>query len=826
MDKQTINWQNRLLGRYRLQRLLGRGAMGEVWQAEDTQYHRLVAVKLLPAVLRSEQHYLRMFEQEARAAATLDHPHILHVHDFGETEIEDGEVITYIVMPCVNGGTLRERLRAANSPLSAAEGLHYLKQAAQAIDYAHSQQVLHRDIKPSNMLLNEQWLLLADFGLARLLTSDTYRSRTTIGSGTPEYMAPEQARGRAEAASDRYSLAIVAYQVFTGQLPFKDGTPYDILLKQISTPPPPARRFNPSIPAGVERVLFRGMAKQAAYRYPSCAAFIEDLERTWRGDEPSDNIPVLSQPQQQQGQYTTEMIPPSSPTMAPMSLPPAIQQQAPSSAPSFPPVMPQPQSSSQAATQYNNHPEGMPLSAAQLQDYNTPTYVSNYARPTQIYPPDQSAPGEQPRKVGRRAMLIGGVTAATAVVAGGTWLFITHNQPAAPLKPTPTPTPIPGPRVIMSGRPVLNLTGHSDTINNTLWDPKGRYLATAGEDSRMMVWDLGQLLQKPPTAIQSVNQPLDSWKLKNEMFSNDVAWSPDSSMLAATDGETGMFFLYDPQPPKKDPKTVVDSTLDKSDPFNLPSYRSPAWQPKGNLLAAIESQLGSNPIKITLWQNDNFSTPTASLTYTDPEEKDQPTLFVCAWSADGAYLAGSTSNAKVIVWDIKSRQVKTVLKLPDRTKGKDIPIVYRLALTWSPADPNMLAVWWADSVVVCDINQPQPLFQLGTDDPVPLTPPKDIKKGQDWFPLVNGIAWSPNGRYIAASYARSARAYIWDLKGGSSKKAKDGVTQIQDFFFPKEGEPGHSNTVVDLSWSPDGRYLATGSFDKTAIVWLVDQAST
>jgi serine/threonine protein kinase len=181
LNKRSRNWQGKTLQQYRILGLLGRGGMGEVWLAEDTLLRRQVAMKLLLPVLASDQHYLQDFAYEARAAAALEHPHILALHDFGEYAISTDEMVVYLVMPYVSGGSLRDRLRRMEGPFPVNEGMHYLRQAAQAIDYAHSRHVLHRDIKPANMLLQQDWLWLADFGLAKLLTSETYRSRTHAG---------------------------------------------------------------------------------------------------------------------------------------------------------------------------------------------------------------------------------------------------------------------------------------------------------------------------------------------------------------------------------------------------------------------------------------------------------------------------------------------------------------------------------------------------------------------------------------------------------------------------------------------------------------------
>ncbi|HEU5230574.1 MAG TPA: serine/threonine-protein kinase, partial [Ktedonobacteraceae bacterium] len=249
---QSKDWQGQMLGRYQMIRMLGRGGMGEVWLAEDTQLRRQVAVKLLPLVLASDKDYLQAFEAEARTAASLDYPHILPVHDFGDVPLANGEIVTYLIMPYIDGGTLRDLMRSSGQLVPLEKSMRYLRQAAQAIDFAHSQRVLHRDIKPANMLLQQDWLFLTDFGIAKLLTTATNRSQTHSGAGTPEYMAPEQIQGKAEAASDLYSLAMTAYQLFTGTVPFKGETPYEVLIKHMQETPTSPRQLNPTIPLTVD----------------------------------------------------------------------------------------------------------------------------------------------------------------------------------------------------------------------------------------------------------------------------------------------------------------------------------------------------------------------------------------------------------------------------------------------------------------------------------------------------------------------------------------------------------------------------------------------
>src|SRR5579859_5957270 len=254
----SIQRPGQMVDRYRLLQLLGRGGIGEVWQAEDTQLRRQVAIKLLNPVMRTEEEYLRAFADEARVAASLEHPHILPVHDFGEIPAGE-EVITYLIMPLMSGGSLQTLLRNQPGSLPVDVSLKYLRQAAEAIDFMHRQQVVHRNIKPANLLLQDQNLFLADFGIARLLSTETYRSRTTAGAGAPEYMAPEQAQGHPGPASDRYSLAVIAYELLTGRVPFQDEDPFTVLLKHMQEPPAPPRQYNFHIPEAMQQIMLKGL---------------------------------------------------------------------------------------------------------------------------------------------------------------------------------------------------------------------------------------------------------------------------------------------------------------------------------------------------------------------------------------------------------------------------------------------------------------------------------------------------------------------------------------------------------------------------------------
>ena len=266
------------IGPYMLTERVGRGGMATVYRAYQPALDRDVAIKVLPEYFAEEATYRERFQHEAQAIARLRHPNVLEVFDFG---CEDG--IAYIVMELVEGGTLADRL---GRPMELRSTLALLQPLGSAVDYAHSKGVLHRDIKPSNVLLrNDGTPVLADFGLARLAGS--MRRLTAVGSvmGTPEYMSPEQATDQPlGAASDLYSLAVIAYEMLTGRVPFEATTPAAVLLSHITRPMPATRELQGELSAHVEDVLRRALAKNPNDRYPNAAGFVTALRpAAWPG---------------------------------------------------------------------------------------------------------------------------------------------------------------------------------------------------------------------------------------------------------------------------------------------------------------------------------------------------------------------------------------------------------------------------------------------------------------------------------------------------------------------------------------------------------------
>jgi len=301
------------LGNYQLIRLLGEGGFAEVYLGEHIHLGTQAAIKVLHTQLTSED--VDKFRTEARTIARLIHPNIVRVLEFGV----EGKT-PFLVMDYATNGTLRQRHpKGVSLPLATV--IAYVKQVADALQFAHDEKLIHRDIKPENMLLGRRnEILLSDFGIALVAQSSRYQNTQDM-AGTIAYMAPEQIQAHPRPASDQYSLGIVVYEWLTGERPFH-GSFTEIAIKHSVVPPPPLREKLPTISADVEQVVMTALAKDPHRRFASVKGFamaLEEASLPTRVRSPANsNVPTPL------NQFPPPVIvtPPSSPALPPLDASP------------------------------------------------------------------------------------------------------------------------------------------------------------------------------------------------------------------------------------------------------------------------------------------------------------------------------------------------------------------------------------------------------------------------------------------------------------------------------------------------------------------------
>ncbi len=357
--------------------------MGVVYRAYHAQLERTGAVKVLQALSPDEDTTAR-FRREAQAIAHMRHPNVLNVFDFGEYE-----GVPYMIVEYVEGGTLASRLK--KSELTPAQALHYLRGIGSALDYAHSLGIVHRDVKPANVLLGaNDSPILADFGLAKLLQSSSIKSITGVTTGTPAYMAPEQVTGsEVGPAADRYSFAVMAFEMLAGSLPFDEAGVLEVLYAHVHREPPHPSSRNAALTSRVDAIILRGLDKNPASRWESCDEFVSALERAL--------LPATPQAER------TVAYPTGAPTVASTTR----------AAPAIPAVAP---AAVAATTAVAEKPR--PASA---------TVVARLDAPI--------TPGPQPKKRRRGLMWIGAAALILLLLVGVTAAFIVGRAPRIDVSP-------------------------------------------------------------------------------------------------------------------------------------------------------------------------------------------------------------------------------------------------------------------------------------------------------------------------------------------------------------------------------------------------------
>ncbi|MBI1878945.1 MAG: protein kinase, partial [Chloroflexi bacterium] len=309
------------LSQYRITEQIGEGGMATVFKAFQPGLNRDVALKVLPPHFAKQSDFTERFVREAQAIGNLHHPNILPVYDSGQDK-----GYSYIAMRYIpNATTLSHEMK---SPLKTERIVEVISQIAGALDHAHKAGIIHRDVKPSNVLLDGQWALLSDFGLAKMAEGSSELTGTGVGMGTPAYMSPEQGMGKkVDQRTDIYALGIILYEMLTGIVPHRAETPIATVMKRINEPLLLPRTLNPNIPEAVERVLLKALAVEPADRFESTTELATVLKAAF-GPHPDQVLsgvsPAIVSPQKtasSPAEPTRIAAPPPTPQVSKSGLP-------------------------------------------------------------------------------------------------------------------------------------------------------------------------------------------------------------------------------------------------------------------------------------------------------------------------------------------------------------------------------------------------------------------------------------------------------------------------------------------------------------------------
>ena len=747
------------IGGYTLIQLLGSGGMGTVYLAQDPAIGQQVAIKVVRtdpdslADMSSALNAAERFKQEARAVASMDHLHILPLYRYGEEKTNDGQR-AYIIMQYRPEGSLWDWMRrraelalgqfaagtGGNSgtapmhlpflmsgtwPVGLSEAGEYLRQAASALQYAHERGIIHRDVKPANFLLrvessNTVHLLLSDFGLAKAYASS---SATSSILGTPLYMAPEQFEGIAVPETDQYALAVMIYYLLAGRPPF-EGDPMRLMHQHLSVPPPPITTLQPALPASIDSVLTHALAKKASDRFPSTAEFAAAFTQAEQ-DAPASVRPFLSLPTLSQ----TKRAAPYAPTvLGPVANTPT----PPKSRPQEPAFQP-------AASAGQPLPAEFNANAGQMPQFTQPAtpLVSDYPRnfsgssPVIAASPPPSAPSQSPQVappaggkaggISRRGALgwiLGGVAVA-AVGGGAGFYFFSRNRAPANAK--------------------YVLSGHSDIVTSVFWSPDGQQLVSGSRDKTARIWTVAS--QQNTVTYTGHSAPVRC-----------VVWSPDTTRLASGS---------------------EDQTVQL---WNTAGVHQRTYGPLGATVSTIVWDSQANAILAGTLGNGGHGLPLSGGTSTRSLLKS--TVLALALSPDGAFLAASTANGDVFVYDTaKPRTPLFARKMPGGNAAS--------SLAWS-LDSTRLAAGSTGNVAVIWAAGGRTLHQLTHNAPV------------------NGVAWNPDNANQLATGASDSTLTIWNITGATPTKT------IYD---------GSGGAINSVAWSSGG--LASGDSNNNIIVWQI-----
>ncbi|HLI89997.1 MAG TPA: serine/threonine-protein kinase [Ktedonobacteraceae bacterium] len=694
------------LGNYRLVRLLGQGGFAEVYLGEHIYLETPAAIKVLHTRLTEGD--AEHFRNEARTIARLVHPHIVRVLDFGVQE-----TTPYLVEDYAPNGTLR-RLYPRGSRLPLATIVSYVRQIADALQYAHDQRVIHRDVKPENMLLGRSHeVLLSDFGIAVMAQSSRYQSTEGMQemAGTVAYMAPEQIQSRATPRSDQYALGIVVYEWLTGERPFQ-GSFTEVAVKQVLTAPLALREQIPALPSAIEAVVMKALAKDPEQRYPTIKAFADALEAAYQQEPlPPGVLTDGFIPSAQASSSETILLPDREAAAAPLL---DVQSKAPETT-----RLP-PETESLETMK-------VPEEAVAIETTKPPGEALPDSLPGETAIP-ASPPQVVPSGLSRRRVLLGlGGTLAVAGAGGGiAWLVGRRLETSSTASPGGTAllytyrghdaqvwsaawSPD-GKRIASAssdktvqvwnasdGMLLYTYTGHSDTVYAVTWSPDGRRVASASYDRTVQVWDA-------TTGFYPITYTgHTSWVWT-------VAWSPDGLRIASGGGDrtvqvwdaaTGdALYTYRGHTGfvhnlawSLDSKSIVSSASDMtaqvwnaSTGANLDTYRpyqaaawGNCWSPNGERIAS-----GCDDKTVQVWDAIGGDHRYVYYGHSD-------FVYSVAWSPDGERIASGGDDKTVQIWNAVDGS--DAVTYQGHTLGVR-------SVAWSPDGKRIVSASWDKTIKV------------------------------------------------------------------------------------------------------------------------------